>query len=231
MMFKSSAILLTLTAALELVLASSVSITAPESKDIWEIGSTVQIKWDVNEAINGSISLLYASGPPQALTVNGLIAENVNAALGTYTWKVPSSIKPKKYVIEAGPSDKDLSFAGYITIKKPTKKPTKKTTKKATTKKTKKSTTKKVTKKTVTKKSVTKKPKSTKKPSAVCVGYPTKGEGKDDNGVVRCHSVPKAVSAQNNKKSTKKTKSTKKSAKKSVKKSTTKKSAKKSTTA
>lgn len=45
MMFKSSAILLTLTAALELVLASSVSITAPESKDIWETGSTVQIKW------------------------------------------------------------------------------------------------------------------------------------------------------------------------------------------
>ncbi|KAI9357379.1 hypothetical protein BD770DRAFT_322134 [Pilaira anomala] len=97
MMFKSSAIFLTLTAALELVLASSVSITSPESKDVWEIGSTVQIKWNVNEAINGSsIRLLYASGPSQSLTVNGLIADNVNPALGTYSWKIPSSIKAKK---------------------------------------------------------------------------------------------------------------------------------------
>ncbi|KAI8050694.1 hypothetical protein BDF21DRAFT_432404 [Thamnidium elegans] len=112
MMFKSSAIFLTLTAALELVFASSVSITTPEPKDTWEIGSTVQIKWDVNEVTNSSIRLLYASGPPQSLTVNGLIADNVDPSLGTYSWTIPSSIKAKKYVIEAGPSDKDLSFAG-----------------------------------------------------------------------------------------------------------------------
>lgn len=49
MMFKSTAIFLTLTAALELVLASSVSITSPEANAIWEAGSIVEIKWYAQE--------------------------------------------------------------------------------------------------------------------------------------------------------------------------------------
>ncbi|KAI7892402.1 uncharacterized protein EV154DRAFT_418741 [Mucor mucedo] len=96
MMFKSTAIFLTLTAALELVLASSVSITSPEAKAIWEAGSTVEIKWDVNEAASGPIRIQYASGPSQELTVNGLIADNVVASRGKYLWKIPTDIKPKK---------------------------------------------------------------------------------------------------------------------------------------
>lgn len=51
---------------------------------------------DVNEISNSSIRLLYASGPPQSLTVNGLIADNVDPSLGTYSWKIPSSVKAKK---------------------------------------------------------------------------------------------------------------------------------------
>jgi hypothetical protein len=45
MMFKSSLIFLSLSAALELVWASSVTLTAPEANVVWEAGSTVQIKW------------------------------------------------------------------------------------------------------------------------------------------------------------------------------------------
>ncbi|EPB91884.1 hypothetical protein HMPREF1544_01178 [Mucor circinelloides 1006PhL] len=227
MMFKSSLAVLSLSAALQLVLASSVTITTPEANAVWEAGSTVQIKWKVNNDTTGPIRLQYASGPSKSLKINGLIADHVDASLGKYSWKIPTSIKEKKYVIEAGPSAKDLSFAGYISIKNDKKTTTKKhttkkhsTTKKHTTKKhssTKKhSTTKKTSKKTTAKsKKTTAKAKKTHtkktttkkggKPSAVCVGYPARGEGVNQTEeYVRCHSLPKgnAAKAQNNKKKT-----------------------------
>ncbi|KAL0141638.1 hypothetical protein V8B55DRAFT_1490880 [Mucor lusitanicus] len=223
MMFKSSLAVLSLSAALQLVLASSVTITTPEPNAVWEAGSTVQIKWKVNNETTGPIRLQYASGPSKSLKINGLIADHVNASLGKYSWKIPTSIKGKKYVIEAGPSAKDLSFAGYISIKNDKKTTTKKhTTKKHTTtkkhstkkhsstKKTKKhTTTKKTSKKTTAKakKTHTKKTTTKKggKPSAVCVGYPARGEGVNQTEeYVRCHSLPKgdAAKAQSNKKKT-----------------------------
>lgn len=45
MVNKSSLIFLTLTAALDLVLASSVQITSPKANAVYEAGSTVDIKW------------------------------------------------------------------------------------------------------------------------------------------------------------------------------------------
>ncbi|KAI8636642.1 hypothetical protein BD408DRAFT_355255 [Parasitella parasitica] len=96
MMFKSLFVGLTLSAALELVLASSVTITTPEPNDVWEAGSTVQIKWKVNGDSTGPIRLQYASGPSKSLSIDGLIADHVNATLGKYSWKIPTSIKGKK---------------------------------------------------------------------------------------------------------------------------------------
>ncbi|KAG0946982.1 hypothetical protein G6F57_001543 [Rhizopus arrhizus] len=220
MFAKPSLIFLSLSTALELVLGSSVKLTYPKSNSVLEAGSTVNIKWRVNNENTGLIRLQYASGKATSLAIDGIIADNVNASLGTYAWKIPKDIKAKRYVIEAGPSAKDLSFAGYVTIKNKSKKTT--TTKKVTS--TKKKTTKKTSvKKTSTKKTSTKKT-TTKKShaSAVCVGYPSK---KDTKEYVRCHSVPEAASVHKKKKSTtkkpKKVKKAKKTTKKSQKKTTT----------
>lgn len=62
------------------------------------------IKFINNETINrkvestatGPIRIQYASGPSQSLTINGLIADNIDASLGKYTWTVPKDIKQKK---------------------------------------------------------------------------------------------------------------------------------------
>ncbi|CAO3676579.1 unnamed protein product [Rhizopus stolonifer] len=177
----------------------------------------------VNDASVGPLRLQFASGKAASLNINGIIAENVDASLGSYAWKIPSDMKAKKYVIEAGPSASDLSFAGYVTVKKGSS--DKKTiSKKHTTKKhtTKKHTTKKhTTKKHTTKKHTTKKHTTIKKssPSAVCIGYPKKEKVHER---VRCHPVPKH-SAKKSKKSTKKsTKKTHKTHKKTHKKTTKK---------
>ncbi|KAI8891365.1 hypothetical protein K501DRAFT_166458 [Backusella circina FSU 941] len=95
-MLKATSLILSLTAALQLVLASSVTITSPSPNDVWEAGSTVQIKWKVNEANSKPLRIQYASGPSKALKINGLIADKVNASAGHYNWKVPKGLKAKK---------------------------------------------------------------------------------------------------------------------------------------
>ncbi|KAI8075395.1 uncharacterized protein B0P05DRAFT_472768 [Gilbertella persicaria] len=94
-MFKSTLVFLSLSAVLQLIGASSVTITEPKANDVWKAGSTVQIKWDVNDATSEHIRLQYASGPSQSLTIDGLIADNVKASVGHYKWKVPSDIEAK----------------------------------------------------------------------------------------------------------------------------------------
>ncbi|ORE18354.1 hypothetical protein BCV71DRAFT_179716 [Rhizopus microsporus] len=96
MVNKSSLIFLTLTAALDLVLASSVQITSPKANAVYEAGSTVDIKWHVNDKSAGPIRLQYASGKASSLNIDGVIADNVDASLGIYKWKIPKDIKPKK---------------------------------------------------------------------------------------------------------------------------------------
>ncbi len=56
----------------------------------------IEIIRDVNDKSVGPIRLQYASGPSQALAINGLIADNVTASIGSYKWKIPSDIKSKK---------------------------------------------------------------------------------------------------------------------------------------
>ncbi|CAO3698671.1 unnamed protein product [Rhizopus stolonifer] len=199
MLTSHSLIFLSLSVALQVVLGSSVKLTNPKSNAVLKAGSTVNIKWHVNDKKAGPIRLQYASGKASSLNVDGVIADNVTASLGSYTWTIPSDIKADKYVIEAGPNAKDLSFAGYVTIKNDSKKTTS-------------------TKKTSTKKTTTTTRKAAH--SAICVGYPSKKNSKER---VRCHSVPEA-SAASVKKGKKKitTRSSKKSKKASTKKTTKK---------
>ncbi|KAG1054584.1 hypothetical protein G6F43_003414 [Rhizopus delemar] len=201
---KASLVFLSLSIALELVLGSSVELVSPKPNDVLKAGSTVHIKWHVNDASTGPIRLQFASGKSSALSIDGIIADNVDASLGSYKWKIPSDLKAKKYVIEAGPNAKDISFAGYVTIKNDLKH-----------------------KKTTTKKTTSKK-NSTKKhhPSSVCVGYPTKNDTKQH---VRCHPVQKQSVKKGKKQTSKSSKG--KHTKKVHKKKTTTKKHKKSTTA
>lgn len=50
----------------------------------------------VNDKSAGPIRLQYASGKASSLNVDGVIADNVDASLGTYKWTIPKDIKPKK---------------------------------------------------------------------------------------------------------------------------------------
>lgn len=50
----------------------------------------------MNDASVGPIRLQFASGKATSLNINGIIAENVDASLGSYAWKIPSDMKAKK---------------------------------------------------------------------------------------------------------------------------------------
>lgn len=50
----------------------------------------------VNDASTGPIRLQFASGKSSALSIDGIIADNVDASLGSYKWKIPSDLKAKK---------------------------------------------------------------------------------------------------------------------------------------
>lgn len=61
-----------------------------------EIKKTLIFIRKVNNETSGPIRLQYASGPSKALKINGVIADDVDASLGKYSWKIPNSLKPKK---------------------------------------------------------------------------------------------------------------------------------------
>ncbi|KAI9251588.1 hypothetical protein BY458DRAFT_444174 [Sporodiniella umbellata] len=87
---------LSLGAALQMVLGSSVDIYYPKTNTVVTTGSTMHIKWHVKDTSVGPIRLQYASGKPTSLNINGIIAENVDASLGSYAWKIPNDLKAKK---------------------------------------------------------------------------------------------------------------------------------------
>ncbi|KAG2186272.1 hypothetical protein INT43_002710 [Umbelopsis isabellina] len=110
--------LLTLTAIVSAVLAGSVDITSPQQGEVWEAGKEVDIVWDAATAGNSPVSIMLASGPAKALLIDMVVANKIPASQGHYKWTVPSNLKSgKNYVIEVGPNMKDISFAGYITVK------------------------------------------------------------------------------------------------------------------
>ncbi|KAJ2956210.1 hypothetical protein NQZ79_g7927 [Umbelopsis isabellina] len=110
--------LLTLTAIVSAVLAGSVNITSPQQGEVWEAGKEVDIVWDAATAGNSPVSIMLASGPAKALLIDMVVANKIPASQGHYKWTVPSNLKAgKNYVVEVGPNMKDISFAGYITVK------------------------------------------------------------------------------------------------------------------
>ncbi|KAM3589295.1 hypothetical protein VKS41_000163 [Umbelopsis sp. WA50703] len=110
--------LVTLTAIVSAVLAGSVNITSPQQGDVWEAGKEVDIVWDAATAGSSPVSIILASGPAKALLIDLVVANKIPASQGHYKWTVPSNLKAgKNYVVEVGPNMKDISFAGYITVK------------------------------------------------------------------------------------------------------------------
>ncbi|GAB5587206.1 hypothetical protein Unana1_02106 [Umbelopsis nana] len=116
--------LLSLATIVSAVLAGSVKITSPKPGNVWEIGKEVEITWDKTASGSEPVSILLASGPAQALSIDLVVANKIPVAQGHYKWTVPSTVKPgKKYVVEVGPSMKDLTFAGYISVEHASHKP------------------------------------------------------------------------------------------------------------
>ncbi|KAI8343700.1 hypothetical protein BC941DRAFT_498679 [Chlamydoabsidia padenii] len=132
MVFKSTLFLSF--ALVQMALASTVTIIKPKAKDVWHAGQVVEFKWTSeattpahkgngtekthkNHHHNDMLSIALATGPSQSLTIDRVIASNVNSTKGTYKWRIPKNINTtKKYVIEIGPNAKDIAFAGYVTI-------------------------------------------------------------------------------------------------------------------
>ncbi|KAH8556560.1 hypothetical protein BGW37DRAFT_473133 [Umbelopsis sp. PMI_123] len=111
--------ILSLATIVSTVLASSVKITSPQPGNVWEIGKEVEIHWNNTTSGSEPVSILLASGASQALNIDLIVANKIPVSEGRYTWTVPNNVKPgNKYVVEVGPTMKDLSFAGYITIAK-----------------------------------------------------------------------------------------------------------------
>lgn len=49
----------------------------------------------VTDNATNPLRIQYASGAAQALKIDGLIAHNVSASVGQYSWKIPKDVKPK----------------------------------------------------------------------------------------------------------------------------------------
>ncbi|CAO3676684.1 unnamed protein product [Umbelopsis ramanniana] len=113
------ATILSLATIVSTVLAGSVKITSPKPGNVWEIGQEVDIYWNKTASGSEPVSILLASGPAQALNIDLIVANKIPVSQGHYKWTVPTNVKTgEKYVIEVGPTLKDLSFAGYISIEK-----------------------------------------------------------------------------------------------------------------
>ncbi|KAI9299870.1 hypothetical protein BJ944DRAFT_244749 [Cunninghamella echinulata] len=201
-MVLKSTLLLSL-AFVQLAFGSSITITNPKPKAVWEAGKVVEFKWKVAESNSTIIkavdttttttkptpckhkplSIALAAGPANSLLIDRVIASKVNACKGSYKWKIPKQFDTtKKYVVEIGPSASDIAFAGYITITKPNQHPKPTPTGKHTPKKSPSPTKSKSSKSKPTTPSTTVK----HEPSTVCVLVPnSNGHG----STVKCHPV------------------------------------------
>ncbi|KAI8391798.1 uncharacterized protein BYT42DRAFT_489202 [Radiomyces spectabilis] len=92
-----------------------VSITSPLAGTKYKAGQDAIISW-INPTTSTISQIVLAKGPSTALQPVMTIAQNVNAADGSYTWKIPMDIEnSEEYAFELGTSP-DLAFAGHFTI-------------------------------------------------------------------------------------------------------------------
>ncbi|ORX61567.1 hypothetical protein DM01DRAFT_1125110 [Hesseltinella vesiculosa] len=101
---------------MSLVAADSiVSITSPLAGTKLKAGQDVIISW-VNPTVPTISQIVLAKGPSTALQPMTAIAQNVDAAAGHFTWKIPYEIENgAEYAFEFGTSP-DLAFAGPFSI-------------------------------------------------------------------------------------------------------------------
>ncbi|KAJ8659763.1 hypothetical protein O0I10_004356 [Lichtheimia ornata] len=92
-----------------------VSITSPLTGTVYKAGTKARITW-INPKVDTIPKIALARGPSTALQPVAQIAQNVNAATGSYEWDIPQDCENgKDYAFEIGESP-NLAFAGPFTL-------------------------------------------------------------------------------------------------------------------
>ncbi|KAI9490762.1 Ser-Thr-rich glycosyl-phosphatidyl-inositol-anchored membrane family-domain-containing protein [Zychaea mexicana] len=92
-----------------------ISVTAPLEGTTYQAGSDAIISW-INPTVETISQIVLSNGPSTALQPVMTIAENVDAAGGSYTWSVPADLAAgTDYALQFGTSP-DVSYAGPFTI-------------------------------------------------------------------------------------------------------------------
>ncbi|KAG0171778.1 hypothetical protein DFQ28_006374 [Apophysomyces sp. BC1034] len=92
-----------------------VSITSPLEGTKIAPGQSLIISW-INPKVPTISQIVLMRGPPTGLQPVQVVAQNVNAADGSYAWKVPADLPGgQDYALELGTSP-DLAYTGQITI-------------------------------------------------------------------------------------------------------------------
>ncbi|KAI8987575.1 hypothetical protein BDF20DRAFT_850985 [Mycotypha africana] len=97
---------------------SIVSITSPLTGTVYTAGQPATITW-IDQQVPMIPKIVLAKGIPTALQPVTVIAQNVDANAGSYTWNVPADIAPgDNYALELGESP-NISYTGLFIIKNP----------------------------------------------------------------------------------------------------------------
>ncbi|CAO3577676.1 unnamed protein product [Absidia cylindrospora] len=100
-----------------LVLAQQVivSITAPLQNATFTAGGKLVVSW-INPQVDSISQIQLSHGDPKALQPVTVIANNVDAKSGSYTWDIPSNLTAgKDYALVLGTSP-NLAYTGQFTI-------------------------------------------------------------------------------------------------------------------
>ncbi|ORX56280.1 hypothetical protein DM01DRAFT_1334760 [Hesseltinella vesiculosa] len=93
-----------------------ISVSSPLSGTVYTAGQQAIITWN-SPTVQTISQIVLAQGASSALQPITVIATNVNAAAGQYTWTIPASTPAgADYAFEFGTSP-NLAFAGPFTIK------------------------------------------------------------------------------------------------------------------
>ncbi|KAL1928079.1 hypothetical protein VTP01DRAFT_2995 [Rhizomucor pusillus] len=92
------------------------SVTAPLTGTVYTAGQDAIITW-INPTVQTISQIVLAQGSATALQPVSVIATNVDASKGSYTWKIPADTAPgSDYALEFGTSP-NLAYTGQFTIK------------------------------------------------------------------------------------------------------------------
>ncbi|ORZ25422.1 hypothetical protein BCR42DRAFT_7488 [Absidia repens] len=93
-----------------------VSITAPLQNASFTAGGKLVVSW-INPQVDSISQIQLSHGSPQALQPITVIANNVDAKSGSYSWDIPSNLTTgNDYALVLGTSP-NLAYTGQFTIK------------------------------------------------------------------------------------------------------------------